>query len=735
MKGANVKKYAAAFVSAVILALSLVSCADRTVFSPAVSLSEGYVLSGNTISAHFYNLDSVDIYSDVKFSSGVATLYSDSSFSEYLSEGLLELCDGENIFYFLVRNGRKSVTYKLMIEDTFFDALSVKLISDRIYRIGESFDRSTVEVSAELINGKTKIIDDYSVVSAFDGEGEHEVKISCGGYVSTVKVTVKGEQPYSLDKDLRDISGARYSLSEGAAVLLSGSEVSGYYVVPRSVTFGGKPYPVSAVSDHCFYENSNLTGISIPDSVISVGECAFEGCSALANASFSGETLLSGYLFRDCKSLINVKLPAGLSGIPDGLFSGCSALPEIFIPDGAEYIGSQAYLDCAALGTAILPQSIKTIGARAFKGCSELRRIVCGTSVELVGDGAFSYCKSLLTAVLPEFAESERGLFTGSPLATLYSGKSSMAMYYAAKDGIKTKTLEKNGLTVAEYRSEYVIGEEFDTDSFVALIMKDDYLGLAENFFFEYDFSFPGLRRVYVNGSESKAVLDVFVSYTETLSGTLDSRGAEYALDYETLTAALVNVPESLNAGLYADASTFILPTSVSDGDNAFAVTSVSSGAIKSRSLRRLFIHSGVKLIEDDAITDSPSLSLICCGVRTGTMLKIGSGNFTSLSDSLLVLCEFRNSVMQSYARSNGIRYAGTDTETLYFIPGRGAKTFYSENDEFSPDGFYITYIGKNFSVTELSQDDVTFAYDFSSSSVVTATALGKSAECIVNIT
>ena len=66
-----------------LLALLCCSCGKTAPFSPELILADGYALEGETIRASFYNMDYVDIYSDIKVSSGIVRLYSSRELDEY----------------------------------------------------------------------------------------------------------------------------------------------------------------------------------------------------------------------------------------------------------------------------------------------------------------------------------------------------------------------------------------------------------------------------------------------------------------------------------------------------------------------------------------------------------------------------------------------------------------------------------------------------------------------------
>ena len=72
--------------------------------------------------------------------------------------------------------------------------------------------------------------------------------------------------------------------------------------------------------------------------------------------------------------LSSVKLPQSLKTIGEMAFDGCSNLKEIEIPNGIETIGSTAFRNCA-LTSLVIPESVKSIADYAFDNCKHLMEV------------------------------------------------------------------------------------------------------------------------------------------------------------------------------------------------------------------------------------------------------------------------------------------------------------------------------------------------------------------------
>jgi hypothetical protein len=140
------------------------------------------------------------------------------------------------------------------------------------------------------------------------------------------------------------------------------------------------------------------------------------------------------YAFKDCRSLSEMTLPAGVTSIGIEAFMGCRALEVMDIPEGVTAIGDGAFENCSNLVSIHIPASVKRIGAAAFKNCprpvsitvapgnkvydsrNDCNAIVehatntllvgCGktripATVTTIGDGAFAYAAGLTSLNLP----------------------------------------------------------------------------------------------------------------------------------------------------------------------------------------------------------------------------------------------------------------------------------------------------------------------------------------------
>lgn len=98
--------------------------------------------------------------------------------------------------------------------------------------------------------------------------------------------------------------------------------------------------------------------------------------------------------FRDCSNLTNVTIPNSVVNIGIGAFLR-SGLTSITIPNSVTNIGSGAFEECHGLTSVIIPNGVTTISAGAFYACAGLTSITLPNSLIKIDRDAFSYCKAL----------------------------------------------------------------------------------------------------------------------------------------------------------------------------------------------------------------------------------------------------------------------------------------------------------------------------------------------------
>ena len=237
------------------------------------------------------------------------------------------------------------------------------------------------------------------------------------------------------------------------------SESTNSYHVSGIGTFTGtdliipstyKGLPVTEIG-YAFSNCNLLESVYIPNSIISIAEGAFMGCSNLQSVIFEKNSNLKTInysAFASCTSLKNLILPESITFVARFAFDGCTSLEyneyngffylpsannpyfalikskenstnytceiydgtkviagwalmgessiyAVIIPDSVEYIGYGAFEDCSSLFKVTLPENLELINNSVFNSCNSINFIEFTNSVKYIGNCALQNCKSL----------------------------------------------------------------------------------------------------------------------------------------------------------------------------------------------------------------------------------------------------------------------------------------------------------------------------------------------------
>lgn len=231
------------------------------------------------------------------------------------------------------------------------------------------------------------------------------------------------------------------------------SNLIGDLVIPDSVTYNGTTYCVRDIGDSAFSYCSNLTSVTLPNSILVIGLYAFAHCSSLTLTVPSSCIYIEEYAFlgvlhieydgtatgapwgaqymnskegdfiysnTDKDTLVryvgssrNVTIPSTVKVILDRAFYGNSTLTEITIPSQVEQIGMasepwgdapQAFRSCTALTTVNFnATNCRNAAEEAspFRDCPLFTTLNIGEGVTLIDHAMFMNCTAISSLVIP----------------------------------------------------------------------------------------------------------------------------------------------------------------------------------------------------------------------------------------------------------------------------------------------------------------------------------------------
>ena len=258
------------------------------------------------------------------------------------------------------------------------------------------------------------------------------------GYVAYYALEVHNGESKIVNKD-----GYLFYTYEGINYLVNYIGTDTELTLP--VNYNGENY---VINNSAFKGNDNITSVTIPNSVTSIGYSAFENCTSLTSvttgnsvtsigerAFFACSKLTSVYI-DDIASWCNIEfafsgnplsyaknlylnngsgvyelvtelvIPNAVTEIKAYAFVYCDSLTSVTIGDSVTSIGDSAFSSCTSLTNVKIPDSVTSIGSSAFSSCTSLTSVTIGDSVTSIGENAFYSCTSLTSVTIPNSVTS-----------------------------------------------------------------------------------------------------------------------------------------------------------------------------------------------------------------------------------------------------------------------------------------------------------------------------------------
>ena len=187
---------------------------------------------------------------------------------------------------------------------------------------------------------------------------------------------ISGNLKFFLDE-----SGESYTVASGFIGTRTDVDIPSVY----------KDLPVTSIKKEGF-KNTKIATLRLPDSIIEIGESAFESCHDLREVS----------------------LGSGVVSIGDNAFFGCSKIEEITIPDSTIVIGNNAFKSSQAKFLSI-GRNLKYIGDYAFYRCDGLKNALnLPEGLTYIGDHAFDTLRALVAYIPASVTHIGVGAFSNS---------------------------------------------------------------------------------------------------------------------------------------------------------------------------------------------------------------------------------------------------------------------------------------------------------------------------------
>lgn len=313
----------------------------------------------------------------------------------------------------------------------------VKILGDRSFAGCTDLEKVTIPMSIETF-GEQVFYEDYQMwVTSnndkwYDTEGNYYEKIQ--KYVEHVRGIAEADEfaeetyfPFDrLVKEypIPDVPEVPFKFGDNLTYALSNDN--------KTITISGQGPMYDNINKDATDENGDLlidwsliTKVVIGDGVTTIGDSAFagldyleevvipEGLEKIGNKAFyysgfdsitipNSVVSIGDSAFQDCLGLKEVEIGNGVTSIGDKAFCGCSLMGKIDLPNNLEYIGESAFEGCSSadFSEISIPSKVKRIYKKTFRH-SGLSKVSFAGNVIAIDEKAFEYCKELSVISLP----------------------------------------------------------------------------------------------------------------------------------------------------------------------------------------------------------------------------------------------------------------------------------------------------------------------------------------------
>ena len=163
---------------------------------------------------------------------------------------------------------------------------------------------------------------------------------------------------------------------------------------------------LSVLPEQVFSGCTNIKSLILPNTLTAIKSYALSKTLLVSISIPASVETIEEYAFEGCEALTSIEIPASVETIEEDAFLGCSSLKTVTFEKGSKLkmIQYNTFRDCTSLTTIEIPASVETVEANAFNGCTSLKTVTFEKGSQLLmvdgyymDNGAFVGCRALTT--------------------------------------------------------------------------------------------------------------------------------------------------------------------------------------------------------------------------------------------------------------------------------------------------------------------------------------------------
>lgn len=385
------------------------------------------------------------------------------------------------------------------------------------------------------------------------------------------------------------------------------------------------------------FRNCDFTGLlNIPNTVTTLGDAAFSGCSGFTGNLVVPNTIteIGAYVFNGCSGFHGtLTIPNTCTSIGEGAFADCSFSGTLTIPNTCTSIGSYAFWNCGFTGALTIPNAVTTIGESAFYGCTGFSSLTLPNALEEISKESFKNCYGLSgTLTIPNSVKKiNEGAFAGCSgfTGSLTIPNSVNYIFKSAFEGCSgmtgTLTIGPNVLSIYDKAFKNC---GFSGEVYVRRVTSITELRGSEPF---YGVPSTNLTVYFPRGDEYLASNwhDHFSNITENRDFTVGD------FCYYATSGTNVKVTGMSTANPNVSGSVTV-PSEVVWVDNVYNVTAIGDDFLKDSDVSMLTIPSSITSIGNNAFSNCSHLTNNTVTVQATTPPTLGTNAFAGIPCTIL---------------------------------------------------------------------------------------------------